>query len=177
MDKKRKICLVIGILISILTIYSNDLFAQQYKRSAGVRLGGTSGVTFKNFIVEEESIEFIVSGRHGGVQLSGLYLFHQPMQISFNENFYFYYGVGGHIGVEKFSDYHKVISNEDPNTFIYEEADYFTIGVDAMAGVEYRLLSVPVTFGLDFKPYVNFIGLRHLKANFWDTSISIKYIF
>jgi len=177
MVKTRKIHLIVGIGIILCTFRIDDMIAQQYNRSAGIRIGGTSGVTYKKFIVEEESLELILSGRNNGIQLTTLYLFHHPMQISFNENFYFYYGVGGHLGMEQFDQYEKVLFNDDPNNFFYSEKQYFTVGIDAMAGIEYRMFSVPITLSLDIKPYVNYIGLRYLKADFWDASIAIKYIF
>ncbi len=169
---KQKIILLAMLLCSI-----SGVNAQQYNRSAGLRLGGTSGVTYKKFIVDEQAIEYTLSGRNNGIQATAMYIYHSPMEISFNENFYFYYGFGGHIGIEQFDDYKKQIVSRNPDVFLYEKEEYLTLGVDVMAGVEYRLFSVPITMGIDVKPYFNFIGLRHTKAKFWDTSISIKYIF
>lgn len=162
-------------IILIASIFTAK--AQQYNRSAGIRLGGTSGITYKKFIVDEQAVEFLLSGRNNGIQATAMYVYHTPMEISFNENFYFYYGFGGHVGMEQFDEYEKQIVSRDPDSFFFRNEDYFTMGVDAMAGVEYRLFSVPITFSIDVKPYFNFIGLRYTKADFWDTSITVKYIF
>lgn len=151
--------------------------AQQYDRSAGIRLGGSSGLTFKKFIVDEQSIEAIISNRRSGIQLTILHLIHQPMHVSFNENFYFYYGVGGHVGSEEYSGIDKELSNADPTEFNYIEKNYLTMGIDGMIGIEYRMLSVPITLSLDLKPYLNYIDMRKIKADFWDASIAIKYVF
>ena len=168
----KNIGLAIILLCSVMSVQ-----AQEYNRSAGFRLGGSSGITYKKFLVEEQAIEFLLSGRNNGVQLSAMYIFHEPMAISFNENFYFYYGVGGHVGTEKFSDLNKQLISTDPPTFLYQEEQFLTMGVDAIAGIEYRLFSVPITLSFDIKPYFNYVGLRHLKADFWDSSITVKYIF
>ncbi|WP_139793865.1 hypothetical protein [Reichenbachiella faecimaris] len=151
--------------------------AQQYDRSAGIRLGGSSGLTFKKFIIDEQAVELIVSNRKNGIQLTILHLLHQPMHVSFNENFFFYYGVGGHVGSEKHSGIEKELSNFDPNDFNYVDKNYLTLGIDGMIGIEYRMLSVPITLSMDLKPYLNYVGFRKVKADFWDASIAIKYVF
>lgn len=165
------------IFLILITSAFSTLHAQEYDRSAGLRLGGTSGITYKKFLVHEQAIEFLISGRNNGVQLTGLYVYHQPMAVSSNENFYFYYGVGGHVGSEEFDDLNKRVISQSPDAFTYQKDQFFTIGVDAIAGVEYRLFSVPITLSFDIKPHFNYVGLRYLKADFWDSSITIKYIF
>lgn len=164
-------------LFLLLAFSSEHVRAQQYDRSAGVRLGGSSGLTFKKFIVNEQAFEAIVSNRKKGIQLTLMYLMHQPMRVSFNENFYFYYGVGGHIGSEKHGGIDKVLSNTDPTAFDYVHKSYLTMGFDGMIGIEYRMLSVPITLSLDLKPYLNYVGLRKVTGDFWDASIAIKYVF
>ncbi|MEO9803176.1 MAG: hypothetical protein ABJF04_08020 [Reichenbachiella sp.] len=167
-----------ALCIAILLVVSfGQIQAQQYDRSAGIRLGGSSGLTFKKFIVDEQAIELIISNQKNGIQLTGMFLMHQPMHVSFNENFYFYYGVGGHVGVEEHDNLDKILSNNDPTMFLYEEKSYLTLGIDGMIGIEYRMLSVPITLSIDSKPYLNYVGLRKVKADFWDASIAIKYVF
>jgi hypothetical protein len=148
-----------------------------YERSAGVRLGVTSGMTFKKFMGNEEALEVIVSGRRDGIQLTTLYEFHEPMELSFNENFYAYYGLGGHVGYENYDRLNKTVISSDLSQFIFEDKSYFVIGADAILGIEYRWLSVPCTIGFDVKPYFNFIGLRYTQYRFWDSAVTFKYVF
>ncbi|MEQ9402590.1 MAG: hypothetical protein RIM99_03300 [Cyclobacteriaceae bacterium] len=150
---------------------------QNYEKSAGIRLGTTSGLTFKKFTTEDEAIELILSGRNEGMQFSALYLFHQPMEFSFNENFYVHYGLGGHIGYERFDDISKILVNQAGDAFLFEDKSFFVMGIDASLGIEYRWLEVPITIGFDIKPFFNFIGMRHTRAKFWDSGISFKYVF
>ena len=165
-------------LCAIFALISFGSAAQQlYEKSGGVRLGHTSGITFKKFVTEDEAVEMILSGRNEGMQFTAMYLFHQPMEFSFNDRFYLHYGIGGHVGYEKFDDISKTLSNATGDEFIYESKSFFTMGVDASLGIEYRWLEVPATFGFDVKPYFNFIGMRHTKARFWDAAISFKYVF
>jgi hypothetical protein len=152
-------------------------YSQQYRQSLGVRLGNTSALTLKNFVAEEEAIELMLSGRRSGMQLTTLYEFHHPLEFSFNENFYVYYGIGGHVGFEKYDDLDKTLTNVDPPEFVYDNKQYFLIGIDGIAGIEYRWLSVPITISFDLKPYFSFIGMRYTNALFWDAGLSFKYIF
>lgn len=166
---------VTGLLFSGLTVFA---FGQHYTKSAGVRLGHTSGLTFKKFVAGEEAVEFMASGRRDGFQLTIMYVNHQPMEFSFNENFYAYYGLGGHAGFERFDRLRKSIVSIDPDyVFEYEEQTYFVMGIDAILGIEYRWLSVPITIGFDIKPYFNYIGMRYTQARFWDSALSFKYVF
>lgn len=150
----------------------------QYKNSSGIRLGYTSGLTYKRFMTNEQAVEFIASGRNEGFQLTTLYQFHKPMDIGFNDEFHVYYGVGGHVGYEDHPD--RLLSGPFTGSsleFQNRERSFFTMGVNTIIGIEYRWLKVPMTIGLDIKPYLDFIGMRRTKLRFWDTAVSFKYIF
>jgi len=165
-------------LIALTFLLSLSIKAQQlYEKSGGIRLGHSSGLTYKKFITEDEAIDLLLSGRNDGMQFTAVYQFHEPMEFSFNDRFYLHYGIGGHIGYEKFNDLAKVLSNAAGDEFIYQEKSFFVMGVDGSLGIEYRWLEVPATFGFDLKPYFNFIGMRYTRAKFWDAAISFKYVF
>lgn len=149
----------------------------QYNKSAGLRLGSSSGVTFKKFVHAEEAIELLLSGRNGGLQLTGLYQFHKPMDWNFSDRIYLNYGVGGHFGYEK---RRRNFFFSDPNlgtSFHTGNQHEFAMGIDAIIGLEYRWLTVPMTIGIDLKPYFDFIGMRYTRLKFWDSALSFKYIF
>lgn len=172
---RKPVKIILYIFFALISLGSA---AQQlYEKSGGIRLGHTSGLTYKKFVTEDEAVEMILSGRNEGMQYTALYLFHQPMEFSFNDRFYLHYGIGGHVGYEKFDDISKTLSNAAGDEFIYESKSFYTMGVDASLGIEYRWLEIPATFGFDIKPYFNFIGMRHTKARFWDAAISFKYVF
>jgi hypothetical protein len=161
----------------LFLVVSASIAQPIYDRSAGVRLGVTSGFTFKKFFTPDEALEVILSGRREGIQLTTMYQFHQPLELSFNENFYFLYGIGGHVGYENYDNLNKTIVTADLSRYIFEDKSYFVIGADAIVGVEFRWLSVPCTIGFDIKPYFNFIGLRYTQYRFWDSAITFKYVF
>ncbi len=165
-------------ILTLCLIWAGSCFAQPvYNQSAGIRLGHTSALTFKKFFGNEEALEVLLSGRREGIQVSALYIFHQPMQFSFNENFYAYYGLGAHMGYERYGGLSKTLISVDPPQFLFDEQSYFVMGFNGILGLEYRWLSVPVTLGFDLKPYYNFVGMRYTRTRFWDSAISIKYVF
>lgn len=83
--------------------------------------------------------------------LRGLYEWTMPV---INDDFNFYYGVGGHLGAA------------------YSR---FAIGVDAIVGLEYCIPGVPLALSLDYKPFVNFVTPRI--NGLWDFGLGIKFTF
>ena len=167
----------IKILMLTALIWGGHLTqAQTYLKSAGLRLGGaTSGITYKTVLGREQAAEFILSGRNQGVQINALYELHRPAQFSFDDNFTFYYGVGGHFGFERRMP--NEFYDAYPTDVYYRKRTYLGLGVDMIAGLEYRIISAPLTINLDIKPYVTFLGFRHVDGQLGDISLSIKYVF
>ncbi len=167
-----------GIVAVVVLISSLQVHAQYYMNSAGVRIGGSYGLTYKKFFDQVQAFEFLLGSRKGGMHLTGTFQFNKPLNLSKNETFFIYYGGGAHLA---FQDYQtKVLDSSMPSPsgeFHYENQPYFAMGVDGIIGIEYRFLTAPITIGLDIKPYFTFIGFRYTDANFWDTSLSVKYVF
>lgn len=151
--------------------------AQEYQQSAGLRLGHTSGFTYKKFVNQATAFEFLLSGRRAGLQVTGLYLHHTPVDLNFHDKFYFIYGLGVHAGVERYAIYRKMLDPGVPRRFTYVDDYFLAIGVDGFIGAEYRIQNFPLTIGLEVKPYINFVGFRHLDFMFWDFALTFKYIF
>lgn len=152
--------------------------AQHYKHSAGLRTGYTSALTYKRFFSNEQAIEFMASGRNNGFQVTTLYQFNKPMEVSFNDRFFAYYGVGASVGYEKYSGrFAEPVPNPTGPAFVFNHRTYFTMGINAILGVEYRWLAVPITIGLDIKPMFQFIGMQYTDTHFWDMGLSVKYVF
>lgn len=178
---RRKVHLLLIIIITgVITL--SQVKAQYYEHSAGIRLGGSYGLTYKKFFNESDAVEFLLGGRQDGLQLTATYQFNKPLNLSRNETFFLYYGAGGHLGYEKYPT--KSLYNYPNNfpvpaiaEFYYENRSYFSMGIDAIIGLEYRFLTAPLTIGLDIKPYFSYIGYRYTRTDFWDTSLSVKYVF
>lgn len=167
-------------LLLILTMVTAGVAteAQHYKHSAGIRTGYTSAITYKRFFSDDQAIEFMASGRNDGFQVTTIYQFNKPMEVSFNDRFFVYYGVGASVGYERFSGrFAQPELNPAGPDFVYGKRTYFTMGINAILGVEYRWLAVPITVALDVKPLIQYIGMQYTETNFWDMGLSIKYVF
>lgn len=169
MNKIKKLSLIV-----LFVTTSLGLQAQYYKQSAGVRTGFSSAVTYKHFYNESQSIEAMLGGRNQGLQITGLYTFHQPLNIVITDMVYFYYGVGAHVGFENYTTKDKLI---DPNDINNNQHSFLVMGIDTTVGVEYRMLAIPLTFGLDIKPYIQLVDMRYGDTKFWDVGASVKYVF
>ena len=156
-----------------------DIQAQYYRNSSGVRLGYTSAITYKRFINNSQAIELMASGRDDGFQLTTFYQINKPMNLGFSENFYAYYGVGGHFGYVRRVESTLLEPAVPPTAPVFgvTKRSFFAMGVNTILGVEYRWLAAPLTFSFDIKPYAEFVGMREFEFRFWDVSFSVKYVF
>ena len=131
-----------------------ELDAQPYRHAAGIRAGYSSGISYKGFMLHRMSafqIDFLYN-RHG-LNLSALYAYHlEPFQKSSRT---FIYLGGGPFGGE------------------WE--DEFSIGLAALAGLEYTLRDLPLNFSIDWKPMLNVYAV--FEPDLLDFGISIRYRF
>ncbi len=153
--------------------------AQDYKNSVGFRIGNTDGPTYKRFLTENGAVELMLGfgGDNGGMQLYTTYQWNYPLPNPITENLFLYYGVGGHIGYIRPQRYRNYYINDSTVVTEDEKQTYYTIGVDGVIGLEYRIFTVPMTVSTELKPAFEYYGLRYTQFNFWDFGITVKYIF
>lgn len=172
---KRTILLVSILLVTL----EGDIFAQEFHHAAGIRLGKTDGLNYKYFFNDDEALEVMLGfgGYDKGMQAYALYEWHHNIRLEFTDNLYVYYGVGGHTGyISKNSK--QIYYSEGALPSVYNgKTTYFAIGADAIVGLEYRIFKVPMTVGIDFKPYVEYYGFTDVQFKFWDFAFNLKYIF
>lgn len=122
--------------------------------SIGLRAGETSGLTLKKSIKGNAAIEGILGFRHYGGSLTVLYEKYTP---AFNaKGLSWYYGAGGHVGVY---EHHHIIYYNHPRHGYYRYYDHnnsYTLGIDGIVGLEYKITGAPIAFSLDLKPFVEF---------------------
>lgn len=164
-----------NILLLMAIFTTCHVQAQYYRSSSGLRLGYTSGITFKRFVNKQQAIEVMLSGRDSGLQITGLYHFNRPLINPLSDNLYLFYGVGMHLGYERHTVNRPGSVSRD--RFSDGKASFFAMGVDTNIGVEYRWLVIPLTLSLDFKPFLNVVGFRTTRFRFWDFAFSVKYVF
>ncbi|MDN5201732.1 hypothetical protein QQ008_10175 [Fulvivirgaceae bacterium BMA10] len=164
----------------LLLLISLSVQAQYYENAAGLRLGGTSGITYKRFVTESVAYQVLLSGRNDGIQFTALKEIY--IQTNLSKNLFIYYGGGAHLGFEKYTQVNNNINTTIiNNNQIFEtrtrvNPTYFSMGLDGIVGLEYRFMA-PVTLGFDVKPTFSFIGMRFTQLRFWDTAMTVKLLF
>ena len=145
---------------------------QNYTRSIGIRGGQTSGFTFRQYRDDANAYEGILSFKQNGLQVTLLKQFIKPYFTEHSDNIYLVWGYGAHIGTHRTSVF-EVFSRK------FYDLNSITplIGLDAYAGLEYRIREVPLVLGLDFKPFFDLAGARFFSMSVWDFAVSLKYNF
>jgi hypothetical protein len=167
---KKVICLIILVAFSLCNLVQ-QLSAQDANYSFGLRGGSTSGLTVRQYLNENTGLEGILSFQQKSFKVTFLKEKFTESNIIFSNHFYFVKGLGGHAGY----------MNTDHYTFMWhtyyrEEGPISVpiIGMDALAGFEYRMVIFPLIFGLDWKPYFEFSSFQIFNMNIWDIGFYAK---
>lgn len=162
----------------ILLSFSLVAVGQDYTGSAGFRGGYSSGINFKGFVDEYKAIEALVSWRNGGVQFTMLAESYRPILLSYSEHVFLYSGYGAHAGYTRWYERHTGAQTINGHyTYFYQRKASPVIGADAIIGLEYRMYRVPLAFGLDAKPYIEFFGERFIEFMPVDMAFSLRFTF
>ena len=146
---------VIAILFVLALGSAKVASAQDYNWAIGVRGGGVlSGVTVKYNFDPANSVEGLLDFTQG-FNVVALYERHIPV---ISDGFRFYYGAGVNMGA-----WHRWGGNP------------FTMGIDGIIGLEYKIRTIPLAFSIDYKPLVNFAG----RTGFYglDFGLGVKVAF
>ena len=151
------------ILVLLLLHFVYRLYAQHYKRSAGLRAGVPYGFTYKQIIKKHNAFEVYAATRWtGGISFGTLWLTHYDPDI--------YPGVlvfaGG--GVE--SGFWN-----DNSDYINGPGAGWAFGITASVGAEYEFDTLPLSIGLDWIPMLNLLENTVFDAG--RIGVSLRYLF
>ena len=154
MKGTKLLYVIIALSVILLIPWQKELKAQPYKHSVGIRAGYSSGISYKGFRLHRMSafeVDFLYN-KHG-LNLGALYEYHlEPFRKSTRT---FIYLGGGAFGGQ------------------WDEE--FSLGVAAVAGIEYTLRDLPLNFSLDWKPMLNIYAV--FEPDWLDFGLSIRYRF
>ena len=153
MKATQKMKLMSLAMTLVLAFCCAGLKAQPYMHSVGIRAGYSSGITYKGFRLHRMgAIEGDILYNRHGFNLSALYEQHwEPFR---DEKLLVYLG-GGAFGGD------------------WDEE--FSLGVLAVAGIEYTFRDQPINIGLDWRPMLN---VYHVFApDFLDFGLCLRYRF
>lgn len=152
---------------------SCNVYGQFYPLEAGGVGGISSGLTFRAYLHEELSYEALLSFRNEGAQFHLFRQHHKELRMMEDGNLNLIYGFGSHFGFYYSEDY----------TIFFQEVHYgrrvFSplLGMDGFVGLEYRFHEIPLSIGLNYKPYMELSWRQIFGINLWDFGFSFKYRF
>ena len=143
-----------------------------YATAIGLRAGETSGMTFKQFVTDENAFEAIIGVWPYALGVTALYEKHKPAFDT--EGMKWYYGAGGHATFGTNRIYY-VYRNGDRYYYKYSSGRA-GFGLDAILGLEYKIKSIPFAMSLDVKPFMELDnnGIFYLSV---DPGLGIKIAF
>lgn len=160
------------ILVLLMFILIKPAFSQNYNQAAGIRGGLSPGFEYRFFTGDSESYKFLLSWRNNGLQLHALKEFHQYDLFDFSEQLVLIYGAGIHAGFESWNELRYSGNNSWSTTRTAPVA-----GIDGLAGLEYVFYEVPVSLGIEVKPYFELFGNPMFDVQLFDFAFTIKYLF
>lgn len=160
------------LLILIFAILSCHAFSQDFKQAVGIRAGFTGGIEYRIYTDNENSYKFLLGSRERGLVAHALKEFHRYDLFTFTDQLNVVFGAGLHAGYERWDQQYY-----NYNTSYYVTRTAFIAGLDGLAGLEYMFLEVPLSVGLEVKPYFDFFGREMFDIELFDFAFTLKYHF
>jgi hypothetical protein len=164
------------LLVGILLMVVKPVNAQITENHIGIRGGIHSGIYYQNLIsagTAEKSFFIMLSADTNNARLTVLRIFYETSLSKITDNLFFTWGYGGHAGFSV-TDYAYFLGKK--YQFEYEQFRPLA-GIDAWAGIEYRVLSIPMIIGLNLKPYFEIMAPGFISLQPGDIGLSIAYRF
>ncbi|MEN8115925.1 MAG: hypothetical protein ABFS16_03040 [Bacteroidota bacterium] len=161
------------ILITIiLCISAFSLSAQGFSKAIGIRGGMAPGFEYRFYADDANSYKLLLGTRDQGIQLHALKEIHQYDLFSFTDQLVFFYGAGMHAGYQRWEEVYV-----RDNTRWYDTRTAFIAGLDGLVGLEYMFYEVPISIGVEAKPYFDFLGREMFNIELFDFAFTVKYLF
>ena len=160
------------LLITTFIILSCQVFSQGFKQAAGIRAGLTGGLEYRIYTDDLNSYKFLLGSRERGLLVHAIKEFHRYDLFTFTDQLNFVFGAGVHIGYERWDQQYY-----NYNTSYYVTRTAFIAGLDGLAGLEYMFRDVPISLGLEVKPYFDLFGREMFDFQLFDFAFTAKYHF
>lgn len=160
------------LIATILLLFTAPVFAQDFKQAVGVRAGLTSGFEYRVYSNELNSYKFLIGSRERGVIAHAIREFHRYELFDFTDQLNVVFGAGLHVGYERWDQQYVTY-----NSVYYQTRTAFIAGLDGLAGLEYMFREVPVSLGIEAKPYFDLFGRTMFDIQVFDFAFTAKYHF
>ena len=164
------------ILPFLMLLVSLNASAQYSENHIGVRGGINGGIYFQNLIeagTAERAFFAMISADQNSVRATIMRLTYETSLSEIADNLFFTFGYGGHMGFSV-TDYTYFLGRK--YQFEYERFRPL-VGIDGLAGVEYRFISIPLAIGLNIKPYMELMVPGFISIRPGDVGLSFAWVF
>ncbi|MCD4769931.1 MAG: hypothetical protein K8R35_07180 [Bacteroidales bacterium] len=164
------------ILAAILMLIGKPLSAQVGENHIGLRGGIHSGVYYQNLVAAgnaERSFYALLSANFNSARITVMKITYETSLSEIADNLFFTWGYGGHVGFT-ITDHTYFLSRK--YQFEYERFRPL-IGMDGWGGLEYRFIGIPMTIGLNIKPFFEIMVPGFIKIQPADVGLSFAYRF
>jgi hypothetical protein len=160
---KRFLFFIPAILLSLM------LSGQETNRAVGIRGGLTSGVEYRQFFNRNHAGKLLLGYRNRGLLIHGIYEVHRSDLFPSTDQLSFVYGAGIHAGYQRW-DKKRVVGQ-----IVYMDVATGVVGgLDGLLALEYSLEVLPLTLGIEVKPFMDFGGEQGIDAIPWDFAFTVK---
>lgn len=160
------------LLVAVLLLITMSVSAQDYKQAVGIRAGLTAGFEYRVYTDDLNSFRFLVGSRERGVIAHVIREFHRYDLFEFTDQLNFVFGAGLHAGYERWDQQYVTY-----NSVYFRTRTAFIAGLDGLAGLEYMFREVPISVGLEAKPYFDLFGKEMFDFQIFDFAFTARYHF
>jgi len=161
------------VILSMLLLSVNVALGQGYNQAAGIRASWHSpGLEYRYYTSDVNAFKSLVSFRDRGIHLHGFAEFFRYDLFPFSHQLLFYYGLGAHIGFESWDE-----EKYRDDVLWYDTRSSILAGLDGLLGLEYVFYKVPVSAGIEIKPFFDVFGRDGLDITMFDLALTVKYLF
>jgi hypothetical protein len=162
MKRLLTVLMISGVLLAVSGRTEAQSMGSDYKTALGLKFW-PGGITIKHFIRDNRALEGIGYFWDHGFRFTGLYEIHGDIDGA--EGLKWYVGPGAHIGTYSENWY----SNDH-----YYKSGGFSLGVDGVLGLDYKINQAPIELSLDFQPSFEFIDHPYFTG--WG-GLGVRYTF
>ena len=142
-------------LVFLISLFAGGLFAQDYTKAIGLRIGSSIGASYKQFMNPDRAIEGILDldileKDQMKLKVTGIYQFHFNIDV---DGLSWYAGPGASAGI-----------------YVGDNSG-FLMAIDGMVGIEYKFNNVPVVLAFDWNPKVQIITNAGFKPDNFGLTI------
>jgi hypothetical protein len=163
----KRLLVIFGLVLS--NIFA---FSQEFKQAVGIRIGYTGGIEYRVYTDELNSYRFLIGSRERGLIVHAMKEWHRYDLFTFTDQLTFVYGAGVHTGYERWDQQYY-----NYNSSYYVTHTAFIAGLDGLAGLEYMFREVPISLGLEVKPYFDLFEREMFDFQLFDFALTVKYNF